>query len=131
MLRRRMLVFALFCLIAITSSTIAKPPARSDSWNTLVDEFIDQAVFAASPSLATQAGVHEFDTKLEDYSGSAIANQVALLQKFEKRTLAIDSKSLLPMESADPDSWSSRSSALLPKILTLIPAAQRAASSSS
>jgi uncharacterized protein (DUF885 family) len=101
MLRRRMLVFALFCLIAITSSTIAKPPARSDSWNTLVDEFIDQAVFAASPSLATQAGVHEFDTKLEDYSGSAIANQVALLQKFEKRTLAIDSKSLLPMESAD------------------------------
>jgi len=101
MLRRRMLVFALFCLIAITSSTIGKPPARSDSWNTLVDDFIDQAVFAASPSFATQAGVHEFDTKLEDYSSAVIANQVALLQKFEKRTLAIDTKSLLPMESAD------------------------------
>jgi uncharacterized protein (DUF885 family) len=97
--RRRMFLFALFCSIVLALPSYAQP--ASDSWNVLVDNYMDQVVFALNPTLATQAGVHRHDARLEDLSHAGIAKQVALLRTFEKRTLAIDAKSLSPLDSAD------------------------------
>jgi uncharacterized protein (DUF885 family) len=99
--RRWTVLFALFCWFVLAGLSYADPASPSDSWNVLVDNFVDQAVFALNPTRATQAGVHQYDGRLEDLSHAGIARQVALLRKFEKRTLAIDGKDLSAMDSAD------------------------------
>jgi uncharacterized protein (DUF885 family) len=95
------LLFALICPIVFTASAFAQPRVPSDSWSALVDDYVDQAVFAPNPTFATQTGVHKHDAELEDLSQPGIAKQVAVLKKFEKRTLGINPKSLKPMDSAD------------------------------
>jgi uncharacterized protein (DUF885 family) len=80
---------------------LAQTSAPPDSWNALVDDYIDQAVFALNPTAATAAGVHTYDAQLEDFSRAGIEKQVTILKKFEQRTLAFDPKSLSTMDSAD------------------------------
>ena len=101
MLLCRLFLFALLCAIAFTAVVVAVPGAASDSWNALVDDFIDQGVFALNPTAATAAGVHKYDAELEDLSRAGIEKQIAVLQKFEARTAAMDGKDLTTMEASD------------------------------
>jgi uncharacterized protein (DUF885 family) len=93
-------VFTVCGLLLAVASLSAQSPAKG-AWDALVDEYIDQAVFALNPTTATQAGVHTHDAELEDLSHEAIAKQIALLRKFEARTLAIDAGNLEPLQVAD------------------------------
>jgi uncharacterized protein (DUF885 family) len=97
----RIFLLALICAVTFAGTAFAESYAPSDSWNALVDEYIDQAVFSLNPTAATAAGMHQYDAQLEDFSRAGIENQVAMLKKFEQRTLAIDSKSLSSLDSAD------------------------------
>jgi uncharacterized protein (DUF885 family) len=54
----------------------------------LADRYFDEAVFPYSPSSATSAGFHQWDTVLEDYSAAAIAKHVETLRRFEKEVSA-------------------------------------------
>ena len=101
MRRRSSLLSVLFCTVVFAGSCFAQTSAPPDSWNALVDDYIDQAVFALNPTAATAAGVHQYDSQLEDFSRAGIEKQIAILKKFEQRTLAFDPKSLSPMDSAD------------------------------
>ena len=92
------------CLVTVlpllAASAIAQSAAPSDSWSTLSDDYI-AATFAFAPSSATQAGIHTHDAELEDFSPTSIARQVAFYQRFEKRVLAFDPKTLSAIDAAD------------------------------
>ncbi|MCX6623215.1 MAG: DUF885 domain-containing protein [Acidobacteria bacterium] len=45
------------------------------------DRFFNEYLLPSSPSTATAAGFHEYDTKLEDYSRESIQRQVSLLKQ--------------------------------------------------
>jgi hypothetical protein len=96
-----MFLLVLICTVAFAGIAGAKSPAGSDAWDALVDEFIDQAMFALNPSAATAAGVHTYDSQLEDRSRAGVEKQITVLKKFEARTEAVDPAGLSPLETAD------------------------------
>jgi uncharacterized protein (DUF885 family) len=59
-------------------------PVSQSSFSTLVDEFI-AAFFRANPTPATLAGIHDYDTSIEDYSPAGVRAQVRELRDFERR----------------------------------------------
>ena len=57
---------------------------QAASFDALVDDFFDHAYFPFRPTDGTQAGFHQYDTQLEDYSrGRMVDAQSAALKKFE------------------------------------------------
>jgi uncharacterized protein (DUF885 family) len=77
---------------------------RSDAnarWNVLVDDYLDQILFRFNPSEGTSAGLHQYDSQLEDYSRANIDKEVAALQQFEQRVVSFDSSTLPPPDAAD------------------------------
>src|SRR5205807_10397207 len=80
---------------------VAPPPApAATAWTLLVDVFLEHEVFPSSPAIATHTGVHDYDAKLEDLSSAGIAKHIAILKKFEARTMAFDPKGLTSMDAA-------------------------------
>jgi uncharacterized protein (DUF885 family) len=100
---RRGFFFVLVACLVFAEIDFASPSAQSpsDSWNTLVDEYIDQALFAFNPTYSTNAGVHQRDAELEDLSLAGIQRQISTLKKFEKRTASFDPEGLSAIETAD------------------------------
>jgi len=100
--RRCTVLFALICPILFAAPAFAQSPApAATAWNLLVDDFLDHEFFPSNPTIATHAGVHDYDAKLEDFSSAAIAKHIAILKKFEARTKAFDPKGLSSMDAAD------------------------------
>ncbi len=84
-----------FALIAIgvLMSTGITARAATDNWKqkfaALSDEYFDQVYFPYSPTIGTQVGYHQYDTKLEDFSRKSIDAEVAALKSFEQRIGAV------------------------------------------
>jgi uncharacterized protein (DUF885 family) len=84
---------ALLALGACMSSSVAahseKEKLSEIYWKKVFvhasDEYFDQAYFPYQPTQGTLAGYHQYDTKLEDPSQAAIHEQIAVLEKFERR----------------------------------------------
>jgi hypothetical protein len=91
----------LCAIVSFVLISIAGGQKPISSWDSLVDDFLDQEFFPNNPTLATQMGVHEYDAKLEDLSRHGIEQHIASLKKFENRTLGIDPKGLTQLEAAD------------------------------
>ncbi len=94
------------------------------SAQTVYDRFFDEYYFPFNPTMATSAGIHKYDGKLEDYSQAGNAKREAALKKFESefaklpesadRDLVLSSirASLLELETVrgwerNPDNYSS------------------------
>ena len=94
------LCFQLFLLASIggASTPAAPSPQTQAAFNKLVDNYFD-FYFQFQPTQATQAGFHQYDSKLEDFSRSAVEAEIAGLEKFQKQFGGIQS-SQLPEESA-------------------------------
>ncbi|HJP98456.1 MAG TPA: DUF885 domain-containing protein [Rhodanobacteraceae bacterium] len=60
----------------------------------LADRYFDEFYLPANPSAATSYGIHKYDGKLETYSRTGLARQVAALEAWEQRVAAIDPASL-------------------------------------
>jgi uncharacterized protein (DUF885 family) len=97
-LSRVLISCVLFGFVSISTAFAQK---SDPAWNALSDDYIGQAVFAPNPTSATAAGVHQYDAQLEDFSRAGIDKQIAILKKFEQRTLAFDPKSLSAIDFAD------------------------------
>lgn len=82
----------------------AKESSGEIAWNTLVDQYFDQVYFKFSPTAGTSAGLHQFDTQLEDFSRAGVDRNIAALHDFEKRVENFDGKSLSETEAADRES---------------------------
>jgi uncharacterized protein (DUF885 family) len=103
---KRFLTTALGCATLLASlSLLASEPASSPrsqrtqtAFKQLVDSYFDFH-FEFEPTEATQAGLHQYDDRLEDFSRSAVDREVAGLQRFQKKFSAIQ-ESELSQESA-------------------------------
>jgi uncharacterized protein (DUF885 family) len=114
MSKRGWVVVALIGLIVVPSflrrdwraqanaSTAATPGADNflAKWNALVDRYFDD-YFAFHPTAGTSAGFHEYDSRLEDYSGAAVEREIAAMHAWEARVEAFDSKGLDETNAAD------------------------------
>ena len=67
----------------------------------LEDQFFTDVYFKFSPTSGTADGLHQYDTKLEDYSAAGVAAEVATLHDFEKKVMAIDGSALDAPVAAD------------------------------
>jgi uncharacterized protein (DUF885 family) len=61
----------------------------SPEFNQTVDDFFEQVYFKYAPTAGTLAGLHQYDTQLEDYSRQTIQQQIFALHTFEHRFLRI------------------------------------------
>jgi uncharacterized protein (DUF885 family) len=68
---------------------------RAAPFDTLVDDFFAQAYFNFSPTAGTQAGFHQYDSQLENYSRKNLVEaQSAALKKYEAEFQKIDPATL-------------------------------------
>jgi uncharacterized protein (DUF885 family) len=91
------ILFALFSSLSAAQAAPAPSQKIQDAFNKLVDSYFDFH-FHFQPTEATQAGLHQYDTKLEDFSRSAVEREIAGLVQFRKKFGAIQS-SELPQEA--------------------------------
>ncbi len=68
---------------------------------TLADDYFDHYFFPTNPTAATLAGIHDYDTRLEDATKSGIDRQVAQLHDWEKRFAAADPATLGEQAAGD------------------------------
>jgi uncharacterized protein (DUF885 family) len=71
------------------------------TFNYLSDQFFSEVYFKFSPTSGTAAGLHQYDTKLEDYSAAGVEKEAAALHEFEKKVSAIDPGALDAPVAAD------------------------------
>ncbi|MFP5266580.1 MAG: DUF885 domain-containing protein [Acidobacteriota bacterium] len=67
----------------------------------LSNQYFQDIYFKFSPTAGTSAGLHQYDSQLEDYSAAGVERQVAALQAFEKKLEAMDPNSLDAEPAAD------------------------------
>jgi uncharacterized protein (DUF885 family) len=67
----------------------------------LTDQYFEQTYFHFSPTAGTGAGLHHYDTRLEDYSAAEVQREVAALHEWEKKLAVIDPTALDAAPAAD------------------------------
>ncbi len=77
------LLLRIWCVLVLPCSMYAQPLSQ------LVDRFFDDYYFKFYPSVATQTGVHKYDSQLEDYSRAGVDARVKSLRAFEQKFLAL------------------------------------------
>ena len=103
-MRNRILTTALcivMSLFPLSSISVATPssPAQS-AFDKLVDDYFD-FYFQFHPTAGTQAGLHQYDEKLEDFSRSAVDAEIAGAIKFQKLFNSIASRELSQESAGD------------------------------
>jgi len=87
------------CVAPAPAGTAAAPPPQT-AFDTLVDEYFD-FYFQFHPTAGTQAGFHQYDGKLEDFSRAGMDAEVAGLLKFQNRFGSIQSSDLSQESAGD------------------------------
>jgi uncharacterized protein (DUF885 family) len=94
----RTLLFSLAgsALLLATGAACADVPGgdADAAFMRLADEFFDHYYFPTNPTTATLSGIHDYDTRLEDFSRAAIDRQIATLKDYQRRVEAVDAKPL-------------------------------------
>jgi uncharacterized protein (DUF885 family) len=67
----------------------------------LTDQYFEQVYFHFSPTAGTGAGLHQYDSQLEDYSAAEVQREVAALHEWEKKLAVIDPAALDAAPAAD------------------------------
>ncbi|HEY0307987.1 MAG TPA: DUF885 domain-containing protein [Acidobacteriaceae bacterium] len=65
------------------------------------DEYFREVYFHFSPTAGTSAGLHQYDSKLEDYSAAGIQREIAALHAWDKKLQGIDPAALDAPVAAD------------------------------
>jgi uncharacterized protein (DUF885 family) len=76
--------------------------AADAAFTQLATEILED-FYRRNPTEATNLGVHKYDSKIEDYSAAAIADEVRALKAFRARLDALDAATLSPGASLDRD----------------------------
>lgn len=103
---RKLLVAALAGLFVPTLFSSAQHPAADgagQTFHTLSEQYFEQVYFRYSPTSGTSAGLHQYDTQLEDYSAAGIQKEIAALHEWERKIAAIDTSALDAEPAADRD----------------------------
>jgi uncharacterized protein (DUF885 family) len=67
----------------------------------VAEQYFSDVYFHFAPTIATSAGLHQYDTQLEDYSAANIQKQIAALHTYEKKIEAIYPSALDASIAAD------------------------------
>lgn len=65
------------------------------------DQYFSDVLFHFAPTYGTQAGLHQYDNQLEDYSASSVQKQIAALHIYEKKVEEIPPDALDASVAAD------------------------------
>jgi uncharacterized protein (DUF885 family) len=87
-LLRKNLIYLSLAFGGIMAATITAQAQGLDAnaqFRALVDQYFEQSTFAYNPTFGTMAGLHQYDSKLENYSHATIEAQVTTLHDFEKK----------------------------------------------
>src|SRR5215469_2724440 len=110
-MKRTILLSLMLGAFAVLTARPSSQP--TDAFDTLVNQYFN-FYFSSHPSEGTAAGLHQYDTQLEDYSAQAQQKQIQGLKDFLTNFEAMDA-SKLPADKAADRQWiiSSIQSALL------------------
>jgi uncharacterized protein (DUF885 family) len=99
--------------LAIGAATVIALPAANaqhisadgapQTFSYLADQYFTDVYFHFSPTSGTSAGLHQYDTQLEDYSAANIQKEIAALHTYEKKVAAIDPSALDASVAGDRD----------------------------
>lgn len=67
----------------------------------LSNQYFQDVYFKFAPTAGTSAGLHQYDSLLEDYSATGVQREVAALHDFEKQLEAVDPAALDAEPAAD------------------------------
>ena len=99
---RKTSLLSLLCVILVSTSLFAQDPAVAN-FNNLVDKYFD-FYFSSHPTDATSAGIHQYDSRLEDYSAVARQKEISGLKEVLARFESVDA-SKLPADTAADREW--------------------------
>lgn len=89
----------------MTATTVQAQRVQADgalqTFNTLADQYFDDVYFRFSPTSGTAAGLHQYDTKLEDYSAASVERQITALHSYEQKISAVEPSALDASVAAD------------------------------
>jgi uncharacterized protein (DUF885 family) len=77
---------------AIAASSAAE--TAQQQFQRVSDEYFDKVYFPFQPTSGTLAGLHQYNSQLEDFSQKSIAAEVSALKSFETRVAAIPAAGL-------------------------------------
>lgn len=103
-----------FIILAALAGVLTFPVLNTDAqhlaadgagqtFNFLSDQYFEEVYFKFAPTTATQAGLHDYDTQLEDYSAASVQKEIAALQDWDKKISAIPADGLDAVPAADRD----------------------------
>ena len=90
--------------LMLTPTLPAQRPSADggvQTFQTLAEQYFTDVYFRFSPTGGTQAGFHQYDTQLEDYSATAVQKNIAALHSYEGKIAAIPPASLDASVAAD------------------------------
>jgi uncharacterized protein (DUF885 family) len=74
------------------TATVCAQAANQDAsanFHNLAAQYFEQVYFTFSPTLGTAAGLHQYNSRLEDYGRTGIDQQIAALKNFEPKFDAV------------------------------------------
>ncbi len=96
----RLLSAALLLALAAPAQHLGADGA-SQTFQYLSDQFFDTTYFHFAPTLGTTAGLHQYDTQLEDFSAASMAKEVAALHQWQTKIQAVPADGLDADVAAD------------------------------
>jgi len=101
---RGYLALPLLAALMATSSARAQNLAAdggNQTFDYLSSQYFENILFKFAPTEGTEAGLHQYDAQLEDYSAAGVQREIVALREFEKKLEAIDPRALDAQPAAD------------------------------
>jgi uncharacterized protein (DUF885 family) len=76
-------------------------PQHNPEWMHLVDGYFDTVYLPFNPTEGTSAGLHQYDSKLENYSRVSLDQESAALRMYEKKVAAFPATNLDQWDEGD------------------------------
>ncbi len=93
--------------VAVCSLAVSSPAQRvsadgaGQTLDYLANQYFEQVLYKYNPSEATQLGLHQYDTQLEDYSAANVGRETVALHDWQRKIAAIDPGALDAEPQAD------------------------------
>ena len=102
----RLIAAAIMLMVSTTfsgaNSTMTPTSERHNpQWMHLVDRYFDTVYLPFNPTEGTSAGLHQYDSKLEDYSRAGVDRETAALHTYEKKVAAFPAANLNQWDEGD------------------------------
>ena len=74
---------------------------RTAEWNALVDEYLDKVYYPENPVEATVAGIHLYDSEVDDFSKAGAEREAQALRAFQTKVSGFSASGLKAVDAAD------------------------------